>query len=93
MSNSVAVLIEFYAPWCGHCKKLAPILDEAATTLQSDEEVVIAKMVCFFPTSLGHYAPTTPFYKTLTAHNVPRTRLPMTFPVSLTSKATRPCTS
>ncbi|PWZ28591.1 Protein disulfide-isomerase [Zea mays] len=38
------VLIEFYAPWCGHCKKLAPILDEAATTLQSDEEVVIAKM-------------------------------------------------
>lgn len=66
MYNSVAVLIEFYAPWCGHCKKLAPILDEAATTLQSDEEVVIAKMVCFFPTSLGHYAPTTPFYKTLT---------------------------
>jgi protein disulfide-isomerase A1 len=38
------VLIEFYAPWCGHCKKLAPILDEAATTLQSEEDVVIAKL-------------------------------------------------
>lgn len=27
-NNGKDSLIEFYAPWCGHCKKLIPIYDE-----------------------------------------------------------------
>jgi len=39
------VMIEFYAPWCGHCKTLAPIYEEVASNLAiSQPNVVLAKM-------------------------------------------------
>ncbi|XP_066530035.1 protein disulfide isomerase family A, member 8 [Hoplias malabaricus] len=38
------VLIEFYAPWCGHCKKIEPKYIEVGQELSSDPNIVIAKM-------------------------------------------------
>jgi len=38
------VLLEVYAPWCGHCKKLQPIYDELAALYKTNPHVVIAKM-------------------------------------------------
>merc|ERR1719510_2311623 len=41
--NTKDVLVEFYAPWCGHCKKLTPIYDELAEKM-AEEDVEIVKM-------------------------------------------------
>lgn len=44
LDSEKEVLVKFYAPWCGHCKSLAPHYDEAAKRLAANPNILLVKV-------------------------------------------------
>jgi len=53
LDKSKDVLVEFYAPWCGHCKSLEPTYNKVGKTFANEKNCVVAKVDADHEKELG----------------------------------------
>lgn len=68
LQDNLSILIDFYASWCGHCKRFSPIYESASISLHfSDSVTVLARIDAYMYSSIKfqwkvHGYPTVNYY-------------------------------
>jgi len=52
LTEKGAMMVMFFAPWCGHCKRLGPTYNELGKELKDSKDVYVAKVDCTASTKL-----------------------------------------
>lgn len=45
MDPTKHVFVEFYAPWCGHCRSLAPVYEKLGKVFEAESSVIVTKVI------------------------------------------------